>query len=150
MTAVDTNILLPALEPRYADHKAARAFLDSLQDREDVVMSEFVLVELYVLLRNPAVMNPPLAADEAVDICQSFRRHPKWLVYGFPPDSRAVHDALWDKIGERGIARRRAYDTRMAISLLQQGVKEIATVNTKDFEGLGFRRVWNPLHPAKR
>jgi len=29
--------------------------------------------------------------------------------------------------------------------MTSQGVTEFATVNTKDFEGLGFRRVWNPL-----
>lgn len=150
MMAVDTNILLPALEPHHADHRAARAFLDSLHDRDDVVMSEFVLLELYVLLRNPAVMQPPLEAAEAVDICQSFRRHPKWLVQGFPPDSRTVHDAVWNTISERGIARRRAYDTRLAFTLLQQGVKEFATVNVKDFEGRGFHRVWNPLRHSKR
>jgi len=26
-----------------------------------------------------------------------------------------------------------------------QGVTEFATVNTKDYEGLGFRKVWNPI-----
>jgi hypothetical protein len=28
------------------------------------------------------------------------------------------------------------------------GVEDLATANVKDFEGLGFRRVWNPL-PAQ-
>jgi len=67
----------------------------------------------------------------------------------FPPDGRALHDTLWSKLGETGMARRRAYDARMALSLLQQGVKELATVNTKDFEDFGFLRVWNPL-PSPR
>jgi hypothetical protein len=30
-----------------------------------------------------------------------------------------------------------------------QGVTELATVNVKDFEGLGFRKVWNPIQFAK-
>jgi hypothetical protein len=29
--------------------------------------------------------------------------------------------------------------------MVVQGVTEFATVNTKDFKGVGFRRVWNPL-----
>lgn len=37
------------------------------------------------------------------------------------------------------------YDVRSALSMIAQGVTEFATVNTKDFEGLGFQRVWNPL-----
>ena len=32
-----------------------------------------------------------------------------------------------------------------SLTLLRQGVDEFATVNTKDFQGFGFRRVWNPL-----
>jgi hypothetical protein len=29
-----------------------------------------------------------------------------------------------------------------------QGVTEFATVNVKDFEGMGFRKVWNPIGMA--
>jgi hypothetical protein len=39
------------------------AFLESLQDREDVVISELILLELYCLLRNPAVPAKPLSAS---------------------------------------------------------------------------------------
>lgn len=41
--------------------------------------------------------------------------------------------------------RRRAYDWRAALLLIQQCVTEFATVNEKDFRDCGFRRVWNPL-----
>ena len=34
--------------------------------------------------------------------------------------------------------------------MVQQGVKEFATVNTKDCDVFGFRRVWNPLDRPKR
>ena len=49
--------------------------------------------------------------------------------------------------GERrgGLPRRRIFDARQAYSLLHQGVRSFATANVKDFEGLGFERVWNPL-----
>ncbi len=42
-------------------------------------------------------------------------------------------------------ARRRAYDWRAALLLIQQGVTDFATVNEKDFRDCGFQRVWNPL-----
>ena len=42
-------------------------------------------------------------------------------------------------------AFRRLYDTRSALTMISQGVTEFATVNVKDFEGVGFRRVWSPL-----
>lgn len=145
MTSVDTNILLPALVTRSREHAAATAFLGSLQDREDVAISEFVLLELYGLLRNPAVLTTPLTASRAASACEAFRVHPRWQVVGFPPESRTFHDRLWPRLRTGSFARRKAYDWRCALSLLEQGVTEFATVNLKDFAGLGFARVWNPL-----
>lgn len=43
------------------------------------------------------------------------------------------------------LARRRLYDIRARLAMVQQGVAEFATANVKDFQGLGFHRVWNPL-----
>ena len=145
MISLDTNILLPAVESGNADHGRAAAFVDSLGERDDVAVSEFVLLELYNLLRNPAVLARPLSASAAVDVCEAFREHPRWQIIGFPTDSRVFHDALWPRLREKSFARRRAYDWRAALSMLRQGVTELATVNVKDFEGFGFARVWNPL-----
>jgi predicted nucleic acid-binding protein len=145
MLSVDTNILLPAVEVENADHEAAAAFLGSLQSRDDVAISEFILLELYGLLRNPAVLAKSLSAPKAAEVCEAFRAHPRWQMIGFPPDSRAFHDQLWPSLRQKGFARRRAYDLRTALSLLRNGVTEFATVNTKDFEEVGFRRTWNPL-----
>ncbi len=145
MISLDTNILLPAVESRNPHHSRAAAFLDSLQDSQDVAICEFILLELYVLLRNPAVLVKPLSPSAATEVCQAFRQHPRWQVIGFPPDSRSFHDAFWPKLRRADFARRRAYDWRAALILIQQGVTEFATVNEKDFRDCGFNRVWNPL-----
>lgn len=147
MISIDTNILLPAVETGNALHAPAAAFLESLQDREDVVISELMLLELYGLLRNPAVLAKPLSASAAVDVCESFRQHPLWQVVGLPPESRHFHNTFWPRLRAKDFARRRAFDWRAALSLLQQGVTEFATVNEKDFRGFGFTKVWNPLAP---
>ena len=67
MISLDTNILFPALEPGHGDHKSAVAFFESLADRRDVVISEFILLELYGLLRNPAILrrNPRNASGSS-------------------------------------------------------------------------------------
>lgn len=145
MTSLDTNILLPAVESRNADHPRAAAFLESLHDRQDIAICEFILLELYVLLRNPAVLAKPLSPAAATDVCEAFRQNPHWQVIGFPPQSRDFHDAFWPKLRVADFARRRAYDWRTALILIQQGVTEFATVNIKDFRDCGFKRVWNPL-----
>ena len=145
MISIDTNILFPLVVEDHPLHAAAAAFAKSLQARDDVAISEFVLLELYNLLRNTAVMNEPLAAGAAVNVCVAFRQHPDWQILGFPPESRPFHNAFWPRLRTSGFARRRSFDWRLALSLLQQGVTEFATVNQKDFEDFGFEKVWNPI-----
>ncbi|MCW1884104.1 PIN domain-containing protein [Luteolibacter flavescens] len=145
MMSIDTNVLLAAVETGNPDHAKAAGFLNSLHDRVDVAISEFALLELYVLLRNPAVLAKPLDGEKAAAVCEAFRSHPRWQVIGFPPESRAFHDELWPRLREKQFARRRSYDWRMALTLIRGGVREFATVNVKDFTGLGFEKVWNPL-----
>jgi toxin-antitoxin system PIN domain toxin len=145
VTSVDTNLLLPAVERNHASHGPASQWLTDLSGQAAVAISEFVLLELYVLLRNPAVVRKPLTPARAADVCTAFRRHPTWRIVGFPVDSRGLHDELWSSLREPGLARRRAYDLRLALTLRRYGVTDFATVNVKDFAGLGFHRVWNPL-----
>ncbi|MBK9139068.1 MAG: PIN domain-containing protein [Verrucomicrobia bacterium] len=145
MLSMDTNILFHALNEDSPSHKAAYAWLTSIQDQDDVAISEFILAELYGLLRNPAVLKHPLDAEEAVEVIQTYRRHPRWRLIGFTVDSRPLHDALWQKARRKDFAFRRLYDARSALTMTAQGVTEFATVNVKDYEGLGFRKVWNPL-----
>ena len=145
MISIDTNILFPLVVEDHPRHAAAAAFAKSLEARDDVAVSEFVLLELYNLLRNNAVMNEPLTAGAAVDVCTAFRQHPDWQILGFPPESRPFHDAFWPRLRTSGFARRRSFDWRLALSLLQQGVREFATVNQNDFDGFGFEKVWNPI-----
>jgi uncharacterized protein len=100
---------------------------------------------IYGLLRNPAVLRHPLDANEAVEVIETYRRHPRWRLVGFPTESRPLHDALWHQARAASFAFRRLYDARTALTLKAQGVTEFATMNTKDFEGFGFLRVWNPI-----
>jgi uncharacterized protein len=147
MLSLDTNLLLYSYSEESPSHLAARDFIESISHRDDVALSEFVLTEFYLLIRNPAVLPHPLTAPEAVAVVQRYRQHPRWKLLGFPPTSRDFHAALWKRAAELGCARRRIYDTRIALSLRAFGVTEFATANVKDFKDMGFKRVWNPLHP---
>src|SRR5690606_39725517 len=69
--------------------------------------------DLYLLLRNPAVLEQALSAPEAVAVVQSYRQHPRWKILGFPPTSREIHADLWQHAATPGLARRRIYDTRI-------------------------------------
>lgn len=143
--SIDSNLLLYVCNTASPWHEAASAWLASVQQSEDVAISEFILAEFYGLLRNPAVLNHPLDAAEAVEVIQTYRCHPRWRLIGFPVESRQLHDDLWEKARGKGFAFRRVYDARSALTMIAQGVTEFATVNVKDYGGFGFRKVWNPL-----
>ncbi len=149
MLSIDANLLLYAINDASPWHDESREWLTSIQGDENVAISELILAEFYGLLRNRAVLKHPLPAAEAVEVIQSYRTHPRWRLIGFPIESRPLHDALWQRARAKDFAFRKLYDTRSALTMTAQGVTEFATVNVKDFEGLGFRKVWNPLEPAK-
>lgn len=144
MISFDTNILFHALQADSPRHQLARGFLDSLQDDDRVALSELVLVEVYGLLRNPAVSQRPLDPASAVEVISTLRRHPRWRLLSWPQAGRDLHDRLWRFATQPGFAFRRIYDARLALTLLDQGVTEFATANVKDFKAMGFERVWNP------
>ena len=145
MLSIDTNLLLYSYSEASPWHQAARQFIQSIATREDVALSEFILTEFYLLLRNAAVLTHPLTAPEAVGVIQKYRQHPRWKILGFPPTSRELHSELWKQAAAPDFARRRIYDTRTALSLRAFGVTEFATANEKDFQNFGFQKVWNPL-----
>lgn len=151
MLSMDANLLLYAFNSASPWHREAYDWLTSIRYDEDVAISEFILAEFHGLLRNPAVLKHPLPAEEAVEVIQTYRTHPRWRLIGFPAESRTLHDTLWQKASASSFAFRRLYDIRSALTMTSQGVKDFATVNVKDFDGLSFRRVWNPLtKPVKR
>jgi len=141
MIGIDTNILAYARVEAAPLHGAAVGFLEGLGASQEVVISELVLMELYLLLRNEKVLSPPLSALEAVNECQVLRVHPRWQLV----DSADVMKEVWPIANREGFARRRIFDVLLAKTLQAHGVTKFATANTKDFEGLGFQRVWNPL-----
>jgi toxin-antitoxin system PIN domain toxin len=141
MISIDTNILVYSQNRDCAEHRAAVTFLEACASRKDVAICELVLVELYQLLRNPAVVEHPLGASEAAEVCQGFRRNPRWALL----ESAPVMEEVWSVAARPGIARRRLFDARLALTLRHHGVREFATRNVRDFEEFGFESVWDPI-----
>ncbi|MCI0533806.1 MAG: PIN domain-containing protein [Verrucomicrobiales bacterium] len=142
MTAVDTYLLFAWLNRDHAWHRAAAAWLDKQSANPTLVLCELCLAELYGLLRNPAVVKRPLDAPAAVEIIQRLRSHPQWELVDYPG---GLMNDIWIASAKAGVARRRIYDARLALTLRHHGVNELATTNVMDFEGFGFERVWSPL-----
>ena len=146
MISFDTNLLLYSLNSDGPEYRDARAFFASLPSVPgEVVVCELVLIELYVLLRNPAVLQNPLDAADAAALVQSFRQHPGWTLIDHPGGSSTVMEEVWRRAAQPGAGRRVIFDARLALTLRHHGVSEFATRNEAHFSGFGFTRVWNPL-----
>lgn len=143
MIAFDTNILFPALEESHANHNIAREFLGGLATFSRVAICELVLIETYVLLRNPTICRKPLSHPQAIALIEQLRTNPEWRLLDYPG---GIMDDVWKHPHtDANIPRRRIFDLRLAITLIHHGVTEFATANVKDFQDLGFKKVWNPL-----
>lgn len=142
MISFDTNILFAALESSHAQHAEARAFLNTLPSQGEVAVCELVLVETYVLLRNPAVMKKPMTGAEAAGLIGVLRANPEWRLIDYPG---GLMNRVWKTAASKDFSRRRIFDVRLAATLVAHGVDQFATRNDKDFRGLGLRRVWDPL-----
>lgn len=144
MISCDTNILFPACNSDSPLHTKARTFLESLAERDDFCLCEQVLMELYCLLRNPAVSSSPLTSKAAVGVIRNLRSNPHWRIVDLVPGV-GLMERVWTAADESAVAHRRIFDARLAVILRHHGVRQFASRNEKDFEGFGFQRVWNPL-----
>lgn len=146
MISFDTNLLLYSLNRDCPEYHDARAFFTSLPSAPgEVAVCELVLVELYVLLRNPAVLKNPLDAADAAALAQTFRQHPAWTLIDHPGGDSTVMEEVWRRAAQPGVGRRVIFDARLALTLRHHGVTEFATRNQAHFSDFGFTRVWNPL-----
>ena len=141
MISFDTNLAVYAANASVPQHSKAQHFLNSLGGREDVIICELMLVELYLKLRNPRIFPAPLEAPAAVVWCDRLRANVDWQLV----ESAPVMAEVWKLAAQNDFAFRRIIDARLALTLLHHRVTEFATSNVKDFEGFGFKRVWNPL-----
>lgn len=139
--SVDTNIIVYSLNRDSEMYEAARAFMIDAAARDDVILVELVLVEVYLLIRNQTVFEHPFSASEAVAACRRLRTNPNWRVV----ECRPVMDAVWARAAATEFARRRIIDVRLGLTLAAAGVTDFATRNVDDFRGLGIQHVFDPL-----
>ncbi len=66
MLTADTNLFIHAADPDSIFHDSAKRFFQWVSsEADDFVVCELVLVEVYILLRNPSVFKKPYTATEA-------------------------------------------------------------------------------------
>lgn len=144
MLAADTNIFIQAADPHSVSHVEAIRFIESIgATDEQFVLCEFVLVELYMQLRNPAIFKKTAyTASQAATYCEELRQNPVWRHVDYHP---LISSKLWKWASDTTTGFRNIIDARLALTLRHHGVTRFATANIKHFQGFGFSEVWNPL-----
>lgn len=144
MISCDTNILFYGINESCPEHERAVSFFESHQTNDRFAICELTLIELYRLLRNPVVVPKPLNAPQAARTIQSFREHPYWRILDYPG---GLMNGFWKEAARPAFPANRLFDLRLAVTLKYYGVTQLATRNTKDFQGMGLD-VLNPIdHP---
>ncbi len=141
MLSFDTNLVLYALNGEAKECRAALGFFEQIGERSDVIVSDLMLIEVYLKLCNRRILQKPLSPQEAASVCLSFRSNPKWHVV----ESAPVMKEVWSFAAKENFAFRRILDVRLGLTWRHHGVTEFATNNSADFLDLGFDKIWDPI-----
>ena len=112
-----------------------------LAEPERWILAEQVLFEYYRLLRNPAVLEAPLSAPEALARARFFREEAGCEHCGY---DLACWDAAADWLARPAFPARRTFDAVLAATLHANGVTRFFTRNAKDFAGFGWFELVDP------
>lgn len=141
MMSFDTNLVVHSANCDSALHGRAREFLERISAERNVVVSELMLIEVFLKLCNVRIFRKPMTAAQAGAYCKELRANRNWLLVEEAP----IMEQAWGWTRRRNFAFRRIIDIRLGLVLRHHGVTDFATTNVKDFQGLGFSKVWNPL-----
>ncbi len=143
LCSLDTNILVYAANEDAEEHQPARKLIaDALQEPFKWMVADQVLFELYQALRNPKILQNPLSAEATAARLDFLYQQSGFL--------RCRYDAhCWNPVYEilrrPETPRQRTFDVVLGVTLARNGVTHFYTRNARDFTGIGFKEVINPI-----
>ena len=147
MNSIDTNILLYAVHADCPEHKAAKALIDAaLSEPGQWIIADQVYFELYRLLRNPAVFDRPLSAEQAADVITYYRDHSGWGCCAWDVDLFKMIRPYLREASQGKLV----FDLVLSATLRHAGVEYLYTRNTKDFTTHEWFTVVNPIDRAPK
>ena len=143
MKLVDANLLIYAVDEEASHHAAARAWLeDLLSGTETVALPWLVLLAFLRLTTQPRLFARPLAADEALDVVESWLDQPCVVTVGPTVRHAARMRELLRVVGAAG---NHVGDAHLAALAIEHGA-ELCSADT-DFARFPGLRWTNPVAP---
>jgi predicted nucleic acid-binding protein len=141
--SLDTTILYFATNRACPEHGRARELLESAAAQPaEWTVADQVLFEYYRLVRNPAVLERPLGAAEAVRSLRFFRDEVGWRRCSYDRD---CWGEVLDGLSAAQFPARSTFDLVLAVTLRRNNVGTFYTRSPADFSGLGWFQVIDPL-----
>jgi len=139
---IDTSVLLPAVSPSLAQHRAARSALEMAINDDRPVGFTWVVVNAFLrLTTKPGLFERPLSIDEAWTLVDEWLGHPNVRVV----QETAEHARLWSELlRDAGTGGDLTTDAWIAAIALAHGAS-VLTLDS-DFARFPGLRWENPLN----
>lgn len=138
-TLVDSNILIYAHQKNEKEkHSVCSAIVNSLIDKDDVVLSIQNLVEFSRILGEKASIDKELVRQYVFDLSETSRV----ISYNEQTIMYALMLSKQHRI--------HFFDALLAATMQENGISKILTENTKDFKKIKWLDVENPLEKVER
>jgi len=141
---IDTDVLVNWAMAGAPHHRAARRLIETeVRERKSRLgITPQVLFEFAHVSTDPRRFENPLPMDRAIDLTRTIWDAEETV--RLVPGPTVVHRAL-DLIAGLRLGRKRILDTVLAATLEGAGVRRLATLNERDFEGFAFLEIV-PIH----
>lgn len=135
---LDTNVLIYAHLPAFAEHLPVKAYLEGLARREDVLLAVTpgVLHELVHVVTDARRFEPPVSMAEATALARTYLDRSNAICLATTPEATA---RALDLVDRHRLGRKRLADALLAATYLEHGVARLVTCDPGgfgDFDGL--------------
>jgi predicted nucleic acid-binding protein len=128
---IDTSFLVAwAVKEHEAHHSCRLLFTEALDRGETFAITAEILAEFTHVVTDPRRFQIPLTMAQAIDIADHWQQSAEVVVLS----SSAEVIRLWlEWLGKYSLGRKRLLDTLIAATWHLSGVKEVFTLNSRDF-----------------
>jgi predicted nucleic acid-binding protein len=137
---VDANVLVYAMDADAPQYESSRALLESARDGTTTLyVTSQILCEFYSIVTNVRRVPNPRSPKDALAAISGLLEYLRVL----PLPVRTVE--LWlDQLRRRPVIGARIFDLQIAAAMQANGIQQIYTFNTSDFEGISGLKVLAP------
>jgi toxin-antitoxin system PIN domain toxin len=133
---IDTNVLVYAVFPAVPNHAASRALVDIARTSgANLYVAPQNLVEFFAVVTDPRRVTQPKSSDEALQAIDDILALPGLSLLPVPSDMITRWAAL---LRQSPATKKRAFDAQLVATMVSNGVMNIYSFNTADFQQFSF------------